>query len=134
MSSFFKITVSAAVLVLTLSCQKESIPNLQTSTSADVNNQDAGDCVKPWIGAYANDVNGNDTIKQKFFIHDGIAQLPAIGWDNYHTGISYHIPSCHTVDGDNVIFEARVKNPSGQIGSVYGYNVALQIQGANNFF
>ena len=112
MRSFSKNTVSLAILLLAFSCQKEPIIN-RNASSSNISNESAGNCAKNWLGLYASELNGNDTIKQKYFIHDGFVQLPAINWSNYHTRISYEIPSCHTVYGDNVIFEARVKNPIG---------------------
>ena len=136
MKIVFKTTLSAVIILYSFSCKKEPMQSLQQINSTHAVNQSVNDsnCVKRWIGSYANETNGDDTINQRHYIHDGIAQLPPRNWANYHTGLKYHIPSCHTIYGDNVIFEASLKNPQGEAGSVYGYNVALQIQGLDNFF
>lgn len=92
-----------------------------------------GDCERRWFGLYANGLQPNDSIIETKFIKDGSAKLPPVNWYNYHTGIYYDIPLCHSLHGDTVRFEASVKNPTGQSGSVFDYEVALQVYGSKNY-
>lgn len=115
------------------SCKKD----LETKRSSQLSNflleseLNGEDCTKKWFGLYANEIQTNDTITQRTIIKDGYAQLPAVNWYNYHTGLYYDIPKCHPICGDSLRFEVRVKNPSFGSGSVPDYEVAMQVFGTN---
>jgi len=118
------------------SCKKEFTDNSKISVVRSESNQSAiteGDCERRWIGLYANGLQPNDSINQNEFIKGGIAQLPAVNWYNYHTGIYYNLPLCHTLAGDSIRFEASVKNPDNGAGSVFSYEIALQIYGTKSY-
>ena len=126
------------VLLFAMSCKKEvkvsqdqiaSNPlriALTTDVASDV---ESGDCIRNWWGKYVNEYGISDTINQHAVIKDGVARCPTASYYNYHSGIYYSIPLCQDISGDNIRIEARVKNPSGVSGSIYDYDVALQLEG-----
>jgi len=130
------IAVSSLLLFIS-SCKKEAIPTTGTLTSISNSSElDAGngDCDRRWFGLYANGINPDDTITQKSLIKNGVAQLPAVNWYNYHTGIDYNIPLCHEISADCITFEVRLKNPSDGSGAIYDYEVALQLYGSEKLY
>ena len=123
------------LLTVSQSCKKDisGSPNQITAIENEDATKSLGDCERRWFGLYADGFHQDDTISQKTIIKNGIAQMPAIDWNDYHTGIYYDIPRCHEINGDAIRFEARVKNTSLD-GGFFGYDVALQLFGCDKLY
>lgn len=137
MKTFLRLAFFSAISIITFSCQKEISNNQQNLNQATVHSDaisGTGECERRWFGEYSNGINPDDTITQKDFIANGVAQLPPVDWYNYHTGIFYDIPLCHEISADCIRFDVRLKNPNNVNGAIYGYDVALQLYGSDKTY
>lgn len=135
MKTSIKSLLFACIVVATASCKKEVTPNIansiQSTASEDIY---AYKYDSRWIGLVSDGYYPYeiDTVKDRNFISNGVAELDNSPWPYYWTNIQLSIPPCHALCGDSTRFEVSLKNPSGRIGSITDYDVDLFIVGSKN--
>jgi hypothetical protein len=135
MKFLFKTTLACIACFAIASCTKSinsSAP--QEQISADNSGDVYGDCLTRWFGVYSSPSYANDTIKDKFFIANGIATLTGNPFPvpSYFTSIELTMPKCRWVYGDSTRLEVRLRNPADTIGSVSSYDVSLWLIGSKD--
>lgn len=85
-----------------------------------------------WRGLYATDGLPYLYEADSDFISGGIAMLTHSPWSYFYTSIELPIPYCRNIHGDSTRFVAYLKNPSGEYGSVYPYDVSMWLYGAKD--
>jgi len=133
MKTILSLLILSTVL---FSCKKEVVPNSTfTPGKSDENsimssNSHGGN----WLGVYGS---GDypyplDTVQDNTFISNGIATLSNTPYSYFYTSINLKIPFGHRMSGDSTKFEVRLRNPSGQTGSIFPYDVSLWLYGSQD--
>lgn len=129
LSKLIPVAVFATVL---FSCKKEAVntSNLQAVSSESSENGVAAQ--SKWFGVYADGYGGGvDTAADTEFIGNGIATLQSSPWSYYYSSVTLPVTGRNIIC-DSLKFEAMLKNPDNEAGSVYPYDVSLWIYGSRS--
>ena len=129
------IAVSSLLLFIS-SCKKEIVKNQPSSSmiSQDVSEVDNSCGNGHWVGSYATYDLPPVYEDDNKFISGGIAKLTHTPWpyQDFFTSVFLKIPLCKRIAGDSAKLEVRLKNPSGEVGSVTDYDVDLFLNGRSD--
>lgn len=129
-------TLGALVFATILfSCKKEVKSTQATAQISNISSkEEAVLAVSPskWYGIYAEGYgNGIDTIADRDFVANGVATLNNSPWSYYYTSVNLPVRG-RRVSCDSLKYVVRLKNPEGQPGSVFPYDVSLYLFGVQN--
>jgi hypothetical protein len=136
MKLFKSIPLLALLSFSLFSCKKEvskiqPISDLASQELAKTN-EDCGN--GQWKGVYATYNLPFVYEDDSKFISGGIAKLTNTPWpyQDFFTSVDLKIPFCRKFAGDTAKLEVRLKNPSGEQGSVTDYDVNLYLYGSSD--